>query len=229
MFYFIFTAIIGAALIAMLTLILRKHRMHKSASQREYMPPTDLTEWDLRSMAYHEAGHAVCSYYLPEREKLLKITINPSDESFGMIQTLQRPHHNETKTSLMSCISTFLAGGMAEEKFLGTKTTSCIHDLAAAQSIAIDMVIKFGMGPELGFCALKNTDYFSVSERHKEQIIQDVSKILNEASQNAQKVLCEHEYVTKSLAERLLKKKTLDSHEIMCFFEECENAHESTH
>ena len=54
-----------------------------------------LTDWDRKFMAYHEAGHAVCSYYLPEREPLVCVTIDPSNEAFGMIRTAPRPHHND--------------------------------------------------------------------------------------------------------------------------------------
>ena len=178
-----------------------------------------LTEWDIRCMAYHEAGHAVCSYFLPEREKLIKITIDPSDEAFGMIRTLQRAHHNETEISLMSAISTFLAGRLAEEKFLGIRSTSCIHDLAAAQAIAIDMVVKFGMGRKLGFGALKETDLLSIGEHHKEQIIADIQQIIAEGTKNANHVLGEHEAVVTSLAIELLKEKTLDADEIALFFQ----------
>ncbi len=111
----------------------------------EYVAPV-LTDWDRMFMAYHEAGHAVCSYYLPEREPLICVTIDPSSESFGMIRTESRPHHNETEISFYSMISTFLAGQISEEMFLNTKTTSCIYDLSSARQIATDMVMKFGMG-----------------------------------------------------------------------------------
>ena len=187
--------------------------------------PLLLTDWDIQCMAYHEAGHAVCSYFLPEREKLIKITINPSDEAFGMVRTAQRLHHNETEVSLMSTIATFLAGRIAEEKFLGIKTTSCIHDLASAQSIAIDMVVKFGMGKRLGFGALNDTEHFSAGEHHRKQIIQDVRDILDEAAQDADRVLGEHESAVISLAGRLLKKNTLSINEITRFFENIKTAH----
>ena len=151
-----------------------------------------LTDWDRKFMAYHEAGHAVCSYYLPERESLECITINPSCEAFGMIKTQSRPHHNETEVSFRSMISTLLAGRISEEMFLQCKTTSCIYDLISARQIATDMVIKFGMGSTLGIQALNYNEYPYISESMKENICEDIQKILTESETHAKEILHEH-------------------------------------
>lgn len=178
-----------------------------------------LTEWDQKTMAYHEAGHAVCSYFLPEREKLIKITIDPSSDVFGMIQTETRLHHNETRVSFSSMISTFLAGRLAEEIFLGIVSTSCIYDFTSAQRIAMDMVTKFGMGKELGFAVLKNTEDVLISEQHSEQICRDIQQILRDAEEDARKILEGHRVLVTALAEKLLKQKTLSGDEISFFFQ----------
>ena len=185
-----------------------------------------LTEWDLRNMAYHEAGHAVCSFFLPERERLLVVTIDPSAEAFGMIRTELRPHHNETKTSFSSSLSTLLAGRLAEEIFLKNTTTSCIHDLAAAQSMATEMVTRFGMGQKLGLSVLTCAEGGISSEFHRRQIVEDIRQLLDEAKNNAEHILLEHKHTVVALAERLLEDKTLRADEISCFFEKMEGKHD---
>ncbi len=180
-----------------------------------------LTEWDLRCMAFHESGHAVCSCYLPERELLVKITINPSEESFGMISTERRPHHNETETSLRSRISTLLAGSLAEELFLNTRTTGGIHDFADARSIAVDMVTKFGMGRRLGKVApvsVYDNSYRLFSEEYRRRADEDAIEIIREAELASRNVLVSHSSLVVDLAELLLEKQTLNKDEIISFF-----------
>ena len=169
-----------------------------------------LTDWDRKFMAYHEAGHAVCSYYLPEREPLVCVTIDPSNEAFGMIRTAPRPHHNETETSFNSMISTFLAGNLSEEMFLNTKTTSCIYDLISARQIATDMVIKFGMGETFGVTALNPCEYPHIDESVKENICKDIQTILFDAEKHARDILKEHKNQIEKIAEKLLIKGTLN-------------------
>ncbi len=181
-----------------------------------------LTEWDKKCMAYHEAGHAVCSYFLPEREKLIYITINPSDNAFGMIKTMQRQDHNATKTSMMSDIAVFLAGRISEEMFLGIQTTSCIYDIFSANETAKDMAGKFGMGRQLQIMtgvsfADNNTLLFS--EYFKKMLDEDIFEIIITANSIAKKIINEHKELVCLLANLLLEKKTLSDKEIDAFFQ----------
>ena len=178
-----------------------------------------LTNWDKKCMAYHEAGHAVCSYYLPERPPLLCITIDPSNKAFGMIKTEDRPHHNDTEISLMSMIATLLAGRISEEYFLGCKTTSCIYDLEAVHQIATDMVLKFGMGETLGVCALVTANEKILSETQKDLICKDIQKIILTAEEKSKALIKIHQEITCKLAEKLLQVGTVTEKDIKQFFE----------
>ena len=184
----------------------------------KYVAPV-LTDWDRMFMAYHEAGHAVCSYYLPEREPLICVTIDPSSESFGMIRTESRPHHNETDISFYSMIATFLAGQISEEMFLNTKTTSCIYDLSSARKIATDMVMKFGMGETSGISALNPNEYPHIAESTKETLDKDIRKILSNAENQARDILKEHQLEVKKIAEMLLRYGTLNKSDIINLFQ----------
>lgn len=193
------------------------HEKIENDSPQETKMPV-LTDWDRKFMAYHEAGHAVCSYYAPEREPLISISIDPSHEAFGMIRTESRQHHNGTEISLKSTIATFLAGRIAEEIFLNTKTTSCIHDLKSARQIATDMVSKFGMGSSLGLTALDLNDCPVISEEHCILICNDIQKILSDAEIQARNILLQKREIVIQLAEFLLEHYTIKENAITDFF-----------
>lgn len=193
----------------------------KSKAKQSKQPALTLTKWDLQCMSFHEAGHAVCSYYLPEREEILKITINPTEEAFGMIKTAMRPHHNETETSLRSLISTFLAGALAEELFLNIRTSSGIHDFANARSVAIDMVAKLGMGRQTGKItpvSVYDNSYCLFSEEFRRKVDEDTAEIIKEAETTARNLLKSHANLVICLAELLCEKQTLKKEEIVYFF-----------
>ena len=195
-------------------------RKRKNISQEQTFVAPVLTDWDRKFMAYHEAGHAVCSYYLPEREPLIRVTIDPSSEAFGMIKTKPRQHHNETEISLLSTISTLLAGRLAEEMFLYCKTTSCIYDLSSARKIASDMVLKFGMGERSGLTALSSDEISQISNSQRELVEHDIRKILKDAEIKAREILQKNHVLVERMATALLLKKTLMEDEIIDFFTE---------
>ena len=196
---------------------MHKKRRHIKKTVQVITAPI-LTDWDREFMAYHEAGHAVCSHYLPEREPLICITIDPSSEAFGMIRTEPRSHHNETELSFCSMISTFLAGQISEEMFLNSKTTSCIYDLTSARQIATNMVIQFGMGESSGLTALNPNEYPYVSNSLKENICKDIQKILMDAEKQAREILKEHPQYVVKIAKMLLRYGTLNRCDIANLF-----------
>lgn len=212
----IFAAVTGSFIACIILFILYKKRKRSFK-----LAPPLLSEWDIRCMAYHEAGHAVCSNFLPEREKMIRITIDPSDAAFGMIKTAHRPYYNETEVSLMSIVATFLAGRISEEKFLNIKTTSCIYDLAEARSVAVNMVSKFGMGKrmkKLTCISVYDNSYCLYSEHLKQMIDEDVIDILERANSMAEEIIDKHSEDVVRLAETLFKEKTLCSENIDLFF-----------
>ena len=111
---------------------------------RQKLP--ELTEWDVRLMAWHEAGHTVCSYFLPETESILSVSIEPGNDAFGAMQSSPRSKKNLTYYSCLNELSVAMAGRLSEELFLKEITSSCIHDLNKIQAIAMRMVCELGMG-----------------------------------------------------------------------------------
>lgn len=175
-----------------------------------------LSEWDRKFMAFHEAGHAVVSYYSPEREELLQITIDPSANNFGHILTAHRQKYNESMVSLSSVISVFLAGRLSEEMFLKETTTSCIHDIKLANQIAHDMVLKYSMGKQIRFFMPSE----SGGDRIRNQVEEDIQEILLAAEQNAKEILEKKKELVSELAQQLLQRGTLTQEEIHKIFGE---------
>jgi len=209
------SALLGAAL-ASAGCLLQRHLSDRHAAGN-VPPPRELTAWDERSMAYHEAGHAVCSYFLPEREQLLRVTISPTDEAFGMVQVAPRPHHNETRVSLMSTLAVLTAGRLAEELFLNEVTTSGIHDLGAAGQLAADMVLKFGMGEKTKTALLPPE--MPLDDALLQMINSDIRRLLISADEKAHQVLTERSEVVEALVELLLREKTLGEKQLRTFFD----------
>ena len=216
MLYLLAAALAGSALTAVICRFMWVRNMRKLVGETKIPPPGDPTAWDLRGMAYHEAGHAVCSYYLPEREPLLKVTISPSDEAFGMIRTAVRPHHNETRTSLLSAVAVMLAGRIAEEMFLSEISTSCVHDLAGARQLAADMVLTWGMGSRSGLTL--PPPELNYGELLRNRCDADIRELLADAECSAHDILAKHAGEVEKLAQLLLEKDTIGKQEIDDFF-----------
>lgn len=214
MIYWISTSVLIAVFAAAGIVFIKTKKKNKRPLKPE------LTEWDRKLMAFHEAGHAVCSYYLPEREPMIVITIDPSSQAFGMIRTKQRLHHNETRVSMTSTIATLMGGRIAEEMFCNAMTTSCIYDLNTARIIASDMVLKFGMGEKSGLSILNDTNEFQISDQARNDITGDIRQIMNDAVLSARDILDRHKKDVADLAELLLFKQTITEVEINKFFQE---------
>ena len=178
-----------------------------------------LTEWDLTLMAWHEAGHAVCAYYLPETEDIQNISIEPGCDAFGAMKSDPRQKMNLTYISCLNEISVALAGRLSEEMFQKEVTSSCIHDLDKVQAIALRMVCELGMGKRTGIITWMCHDSDSnglmlFSEVQRNDIYIDIKEILKEAEQSARSLLEAHRAQVKKLATTLLKKKTVYGKEL---------------
>ncbi|MBR5710308.1 MAG: hypothetical protein IKX40_06090 [Thermoguttaceae bacterium] len=165
-----------------------------------------LSDEERRLMAYHEAGHAVVSMNMPQREPLIKVTIIPSELGFGVTQTQPRMKFNGTIVSMSSSVAVFLAGRLAEELFCNEITTSAYNDFIQANQIAREMVVCFGMGTKTRFFIPDDR----ASEAFRRQADEDVMEILNNAQATALKILKERADDVHRIAKELLEKGTIE-------------------
>lgn len=183
----------------------------------------ELTEWDVRLMAWHEAGHAVCCYFMPESEMIESVSIEPGNDAFGSMRTVPRKKRNLTYISCLGEIAIAMSGRLSEQIFQKEITSSCIHDLEKIQAIAIRMVCEYGMGKRTGLIAWTNhaadsSDLMLFSEKQRNDIYEDVRKILNDAEEFARKTLEDYRQEVGKVAEALLTRKTLSFDDLYSIF-----------
>ena len=185
-----------------------------------------------RITAYHEAGHAVASYYLPNVDPVHHITVIPRGAAGGM--TVYRPQEDKDYTSrseMFERIVSALGGRVSEKLFLDDISTGASSDIQSASAIARSMVTKYGMSDRLGpisfddsshsvFIGRDFTQTKSYSEKTAAAIDDEVKKIFDEASELCEELLSEHRGLVEATAEYLLEHETMDGEDFSLF---CEN------
>lgn len=183
-----------------------------------------INDQDRQTMAFHEAGHAILTQFLPEADPLHKITIIPRGRALG--HTLQLPmqdRHAYTKEYLISRITILLGGRVAEEIALNQQTTGAEDDFQQALEIATNMVCKWGMDKEIGPMAYSRDEGGFLGERmsrghYSEEtscmIDKEVKRIITECYDRAKEILTRENDFLDYLADMLLVNETLDHEEM---------------
>jgi cell division protease FtsH len=183
-----------------------------------------ISKHDRRTMAYHEAGHAIVARNLPEADPLHKITIIPRGRAMGHTQQLPlTDRHAYTKDYLLARITILMGGRAAEEIGLCQQSTGAEDDVSRATKLATKMVCQWGMNSVVGPLAYYHADsgflgeaasqsvYSETTARH---IDHEIRKIVEGCYQNAYTLLLDNKDFLCHLAEILLKTETLDNEEM---------------
>ena len=115
--------------------------------------PLVISEAEQRIIAYHEGGHALVAYHLPEADTVNRVTILPRGQSLGVTQlTAEEDRYNYSRQALMTRIAVGLGGRAAEELIFGPDriTTGAENDLQVVTGIARNMVTRWGMSEQVG-------------------------------------------------------------------------------
>ncbi len=188
-----------------------------------------ITEKDRRTMAYHEAGHAIVAQFLPESDPLHKITIIPRGRAMGHTQQLPlKDRHAYSKVYLRNRITIFLGGRAAEEIVLTQQTTGAQDDLFRATEIAMKMICKWGMSETMGPLAYAKDDSGFLGEQttlmaHSEETARRIDKeikiLVESCYREAVAIITRERDFLVNLAEILLQTETLDSEELRIIFD----------
>ena len=184
-----------------------------------------MTPEDKLLTAYHESGHALMFYYLPDIDPLYKVTIIPHGNAGGV--TMGLPEKDQSymkKSSLMSHIKMAMGGYVAEKILNGQTSTGPSADIKQATDIARRMVTEWGMS-DLGFISLGSegeplflgreiAQHKDFSEETAKRIDEQINKILNECMEDTTKILTEHKDQLDKLAQALVSRETLDDNEV---------------
>jgi len=188
-----------------------------------------ISENDRRTMAYHEAGHAIVARFMPESDPLHKITIIPRGKAMGHTQQLPlNDRHAYSKTYLRGRVTILMGGRAAEEVGLNQQTTGAEDDLIRATEIASRMVCQWGMNEVIGPLAYAKNDGMFLgnnmaatdhSENIARHIDQEVKKLVENCYHEAHAILSRERDFLRHLAEILLQTETLDREEMEIIFE----------
>ncbi len=115
--------------------------------------PLVMSEADRRIIAFHEGGHALVAYHLPQADTVNRVTILPRGQSLGVTQFIaEEDRYNYSRETLMARIAVGLGGRVAEELAFGQErvTTGAENDLQAVTDLARRMVTRWGMSQQVG-------------------------------------------------------------------------------
>ncbi|MCI8649243.1 MAG: ATP-dependent zinc metalloprotease FtsH [Anaerotruncus sp.] len=163
-----------------------------------------VTEKDKKLTAYHEAGHAVCTYYMPTQDPVHQISIVPRGGAGGY--TLSLPSEDKaymTKRQMNENIVTLLGGRMAEKLVLEDISTGASNDIERATKIARNMIMRYGFSDKLGPIVYGHDDNevflgrdFSSTPRYSENVAAEIDaeirEIIDTAYEQARDILTEH-------------------------------------
>jgi AFG3 family protein len=175
-----------------------------------------VSEKEKRTIAFHEAGHATASWYLPYADTLLKVSIVPRGRSLGAAWYLPQENQLYTKAQFLDRICATLGGRASEEIVFGEITSGALDDLEKVTKQAYMMVAYYGLDEELGNLSFydstgRNEQMLQkpYSEATAEKIDERVSHLIESAYERTKKVLTDHREELNQLAELLLKKEVV--------------------
>lgn len=169
-----------------------------------------------RLVAIHESGHGVVSWFLKNGPPLLKLTVIPrSKGAGGFAQYLANENFMHTKQDIIDLICMAMAGTLAEEVILGTRSTGASDDLKKVQNLTHQYVMNYGMG-SLGALAPIEDDYGNkyFSDEVNSKLDQEKLALIQRCEDITRKLIIEKRSVIEKLSEELLEHKNLDHDQI---------------
>jgi AFG3 family protein len=171
-------------------------------------------------IAYHEAGHAVCGWFLEHAYPLLKVTIVPRGvAALGYAQYTPKEQYLYDTDQLMDQMCMTLGGRAAEDIFFGKVSTGAQNDLQQITRIAYSMITVYGMNEKVGnvsFYDPSQENQFTkpYSEETGKLIDDEVRKLIDTAYDRTKKLLQEHRKEVEDLAHALLEKEVLQQQDV---------------
>ena len=188
------------------------------------------SEKENKLVAYHEAGHAVVSRFLPTQDSVHQISIVPRGMAGGY--TMYRPTEDKnfmSKSEMEETIISLLGGRVSEKLILNDISTGASNDIERASKIARDMVTKYGMSDRIGsimfgsgqeevFLGRDFTQSKNYSEETAAIIDEETKKIIDKAYERAEQILKENIEKLHVVAGILLEKEKIDGEEFDAIF-----------
>ncbi|MBI2405307.1 ATP-dependent zinc metalloprotease FtsH [Candidatus Gottesmanbacteria bacterium] len=182
------------------------------------------SELDRKMTAYHEAGHAVVTYYSPHMDMVHRISIVSRGMALGYTLTPpEKDRLHETRSHLIEQIATMMGGRAAEQLIFHEMTSGAANDIDQATRIARYMVMEFGMselgpmnfGPQMDITEWGKSymEQNPISPEMQGAIDREVKKFLDEGYKQAAAILKKYRVKLDQVAEELVKKETIEGEE----------------
>ncbi|KAI1718719.1 peptidase family m41 domain-containing protein [Ditylenchus destructor] len=170
-----------------------------------------------KTVAYHEAGHAIAGWFLEFADPLLKVSIIPRGKGLGYAQYLPKDQYLFSREQLLDRMCMTLGGRVSEELFFGRITTGAQDDLQKVTQNAYSQVVRWGMSEKVGALSFQTPDpgesplgYEKPYSEATAQIIdQEVRDMVAKALDRTRKLLKEKKEQIEMVAKRLLEKEIL--------------------
>lgn len=180
--------------------------------------------------AFHEAGHALVSHFLPHAQEIRKITIIPRGMAGGVTWFLEDDSFFYSQSKFKALIATALGGRVAEEIVFGEITTGASNDLQQVTKIARSMVTQYGMSEEMGprvygdkqemiFLGREISEQRDYSDAVAEQIDNEVRHIIDSEHTRAEQILTDNREILDLVANKLLEVETLEADEFVALID----------
>ena len=183
-------------------------------------PNSIMTDKEKKTVAYHEAGHAIAGWFLEHADPLLKVTIVPRGSgALGFAQYLPKEVALHTKEQIMDMMCMALGGRAAEDLMFGKVTTGASDDLNRVTQMAYGMVRVYGMNDKIGNVSFPPSEEMQFDKPYSDataQLFDEEAKlIIQEAYQRTRGLLEEKKEALIAVAELLLDKETINQDDVI--------------
>ena len=182
-----------------------------------------MTEEEKKLTAYHEAGHAVVTYYCPTQDPVHQISIIPRGMAGGYTMHLpQEDRSYRCRNEMLEDVQVLLGGRVAEELTLDDISTGASNDIERATELARSMVTKYGMSEKLGPIVYGSSDQdevflgrdFGHTRNYSENVAADIDaevyRIVSEGYAATREKLSQHMDKLRLVAERLIREEKME-------------------
>ena len=188
-----------------------------------------MSEQEKKNTAYHEAGHCIVSYFVPDHDPTYKVSIIPRGRALGVTMFLpEEDRYSMSRRAIHSKICSLFGGRIAEELTLGPDgiTTGASNDIQQATKMARNMVTKWGLSTKLGplmysedeeevFLGMSAaTSHAQMSDETAQMIDEEVRAIVDDCYTTAKRILEEHMDLLHAMVDALLLYETIDKDQI---------------
>ena len=182
---------------------------------------TIMTKSEKELIAYHEAGHTLVGWLLPDASPVLKVTVIPRGQALGLTWNLPDERVIQSRDQLMAELCVLMGGRVAEEIHSGVPCSGALNDLERLTRLAYAMVSYYGMNERIGNISFYDSTGergFDLTKPYSENtataIDEEVKKLVDEVHERTLKLIKEHADGFEQLARELIDKEVVLAEDI---------------